>query len=241
MGYPKTRCVAPTRPSGAGKTEGLSVIILGASPGYKMRAYGAKCLLKDKYGNTLLDNQSQIIKQNYENSEIILIGGFEIDKVYKNKPQFVHLIECTNYEQTNEIEEARLGIMNATFDKVLILFGDIYFNPPFIDQCSYEKSFLIADKEERMLADDVGLTVIDGYVTILSLALAKPKWCKTVFLRDKELRLFKQFVLDKHNNKLFLFEALNFIIERGGELQVKFSNASGNIVHIDNTEELKKI
>jgi len=92
-----------------------------------------------------------------------------------------------------------------------------------------------------MLADDVGLTVIDGYATILSLALAKPKWCKTVFLRDKELRLFKQFVLDKQNNKLFLFEALNFIIERGGELQVKFSNASGNIVHIDNTEELKKI
>src|SRR6266480_1865662 len=113
MGYLRTRSVAPTRPNGIiGRNEGLSVIILSASAGYRMRSYGPKCLLKDKYGLTLLENQTQIIRQNYSNSEIIVVGGFEIDKVYRNKPQNVHLVESSNFEQTNEVEEARLGIMN---------------------------------------------------------------------------------------------------------------------------------
>jgi hypothetical protein len=235
------RFVAPTRPNGPGKDkQGISIIVLSASPGHKMRSFGNKCLLKDKHEVSLIENQTKIFNQIFSKCEIILVSGFECEKVYKNKPKCVRIVECTNYEDVNEVEEARLGLLNAMYDSVLITFGDMFFMSPFIN-IELSEPLVIADKEERMLADDAGLTIVDNYATIFSLSLSKPKWCKTVYLEGRELRLFKQFVFDKSNAKLYLFEALNYIIDKGGELLTKFTNASGNVIHVDSSKELERL
>ena len=236
------RFITYTRAYGPNKDKnGVSIIILSASPGHRMRSFGNKCLLQDKHGLTLIENQTQIFKHTIPNSEIILTSGFESDRVYKNKPIGIRIVECTHYDKVNEIEEVRLAIINSTYDNVLITFGDLYFHAPFISGFKFEESAVIVDRDERMLPDDVGVTVVDGHATIFSLSLLKPKWCKTVFLKDKELRLFKSFIFDTNNSKLYLFESLNYILDKGGELKTHYSHSKSNLIHIDNSKELEKI
>jgi len=239
----KNRFTAPTFPDGIGKDNKneLSIIILAAQAPYKMKQYGPQPLLRDKYNRSILENQVEIFKLHYPYSEIILVAGYEVDKIVKNKPKCVRVVENQLYESTNEVEEARLGLNNSTSDNVLLVFGDIYFSENLIRDLPTKESTIIVDKNEAMLADDVGVTIVDNYATILSYAIPTPKWTKIALIRDKELKLLKQFVNDRNNNKMYLFEGLNYVLNKNGKIKSFKTNYSHEVIHIQNTKELEKI
>jgi choline kinase len=235
-----SRFIHKLKEEGVGKDSGLSIIILSSSPGYRMKGFGPKCLIKDRRGNSILEHQVDLLQTEFNQHEIIVVGGFEIDKLVKNLPKNVRLVENQLYETSNEICDVRLGINNALFDNVLIISGDIYFNSTVIQNITKE-STLVLDKYDNMLADDIGVTIADNKVTIMSMSISKPKWCKIVYLADKELRLLKQFVNNRDNDKLFLFEGLNYVLDKSGEFGTKFITKNETLVHIDSTKELEKI
>jgi hypothetical protein len=236
----KHKFMVPIKPKGLEK-DGLSIIILSGSPGYRMRSYGPRCLLKDKYGVTILQNQTNSFTIFKPKAEIILVSGFELDKVVKNKPAGVRIVENQLYEDTNEVEEARLGINNALYDNILLTFGDIYFNDFLIRDLALKESTLVVDQKNSMLSDDVGVTVVDEYATIMSFAIRHPKWCRFAFFTGRELKLLKAFISDRNNNKLYLFEALNFIMEKGGKFKAFYTKPVHNVIHVDSAKGLEKI
>lgn len=236
----KSRFVHRIKSKGGGKDSTLSIIILSSTPGYRMRSFGPKCLIKDRHGHSILEHQIAIFEENFNNYELIVVGGFEADKLAKNLPNKVRMVENQLFNQENEISDIRLAINNTLNNNLLIIFGDMYFSSGAIKDIT-EKSSLLIDNNSKMLEDDIGTTVVDEYVTIMSMSIKSPKWSKVAYFSDKESKLLRQFVSNRDNSRLFLFEGINYILENGGNFVAKFVGLNEILVHVDNTQELGKI
>ena len=234
----KTRFTHKIHDIGIGKDSYLSVVIIGSKPNHLMRGYGPPYLIKDKKGETILENQVKVLKAEFPQIEIVVVGGFEFDKLLKSKTTSIRLVENQLYEESNDIEDLRLGINNSQYDNVLVLFSDIYFNN-LTDICL--KSTLLVDGNEKLTENDIGTTIVDNKATILSMGIESPKWAKVAFFTDKESKLLRQFISNRANGKLFLWEAINFILERGGQFNVKFAQKNDILVHVENSKQLERI
>lgn len=237
---PNNRFTYPAKKSGAGKNELLSVIILASSAGHRMRSYGPKCLLKDKYGLTLLEHHAQIYTSLFPNCEIICVVGFEADKVIKNKPDNVRIVENENFEETNEVADLRLGLNNAMSSNYLIVFGDMYYSPVLINNMKLKDSQLLYTLEDKLLDDDVGITVVDNEATIMSYGHTSKKWARIAYFAEKDGKNLKTYVNNRENSKKFTFEAINVLLAKKPIL-AKPIDTEQPIFHIDSMQEYKRI
>ena len=78
----------------------IHVIIPSAGIGKRMKSYGCKSLLNIK-NNKLIDIQINTINNVIPNKEIILITGFDSDRLIANSPNDIIKIENENYYQNN--------------------------------------------------------------------------------------------------------------------------------------------
>ena len=235
----KTRFLAPTRPV-VGQTSGLSIVVLASNPNYRMKSYGPACLIKDSEGVSILERQVRNFREEFNDFEIIVVGGFDIDKLVRNKPSSVRIVENCRYEQTGEVEDIRLAINNALYESILIVHGDMYFSSPALRNFTKHSS-LAVDYCKRMREEDVGATIVNNEITILSLSLKEHLWAKMSFFKDREFKLLKQFVNNRSNEKLFLFEAINHILEEGAKFIPHEIKGNEKLVHVDNNEMLNRI
>ncbi len=59
----------------------LDIIIPAAGLGKRMKSYGPKALINIKYGQRILDRQLYLIDSYFEEYNIVLVCGFEADKL----------------------------------------------------------------------------------------------------------------------------------------------------------------
>ena len=78
------------------KSQKYSIIIPSAGMGKRMRSYGPKSLIKITPEKNIVENQIEIINDNFTNHEIILVCGFEADKLMNNTPKNLIKIENEN-------------------------------------------------------------------------------------------------------------------------------------------------
>lgn len=234
------RFTVPTKKYGAGKDKSfLSVVVLSSSIGHRMKTYGPKSLLKITESQTVLDLQIQTISMVYPNSEIVLVVGFEADKVIKRTPENVRIVENQLYQTTNTIEEARLALNNVVNDKILIIHGDLLFSCEAIDNLTKDGSCAVVDSHNQIAEDEVGVTVVDGNATVFSYGISR-KWCQIVYLCGKELKYFKSFCCDREKRKLYVYEGLNSILDKNGIIKA-IEPKDMSIVKIDSAKDFKEI
>ena len=217
------------------KNEEHSIIIPAAGMGYRMRSYGPKPLIRINQEKTIVQNQIEIIKNNFVNPEIILVCGFEADRVMKNTPTDIIKIENENYEKTNVLRSIGMGLRAATSDRVLIVYGDLVFNNEAIKNLKLENS-CIAIEQSYMSDEEVGCNISDGFVEQL-LPDIPNKWAQIMFLMDKELDIFRKVSWDKNKSQYFGFEAINETIEKGGRFKSCTPNKA-KITDVDSSKDL---
>ena len=66
------------------------------------------------------------------------------------------------------------------------------------------------------------------------------KWNQIVYLQGKELKLFKEACTKRRNKKLFLFEIINKVIDKGGKIKC-IINDKIKVIDVDNSKDLLKI
>jgi len=214
----RNRFIVPTRQLGAGKdSNGLSVIIMAGSIGYRMKSFGPKSLLKMPDGATLIQKQIETIQLVFPNAEIILSVGFRADKVIRYIPRGLRVVENQLYETTNYVEEARLGINNAIHDNILLITGDLLFDTTAIDGINFNGSAILIDNHNNLPPNEVGVTIVDNIITILAYGISN-LWGQIVFLTGKELKLFRHLISQPDKARLYIFEVLNQILEQNGKL-----------------------
>ncbi len=200
------------------KDDNITFIILSAGVGNRMRSYGPKCLFKTS-DETILDKQLSTIKLNFSNNEVILVVGFEANKVIKKLSGDIRIVENQLYQATNSSESLRLAINNSVSDKIFFIHGDLIFNKETLSNLDFSRSFVVVDSNQQIKDDEVGLTVVNNRATFFSYGL-DTKWCQMAYIRGKEFSILKSLYSKPGKDKLYTFEMLNMIIEKKGVLTV---------------------
>ncbi len=232
------RHIAPARlPNGSGR---LNVVIPAAGIGKRMKSRGPKGLLPIQHGMSILEVQIRTILKTYSHADIVVIGGFEYQKMcnalWGKFP--VRMVCNPDYETTNVIHSVKIGINAMLPGPLLIVHGDLVFNTSAISGLAgKESSLLVAG--DQLESEEVGIGYQDGFVTTLSYALPS-KWGQMAYLRDNELDLFiKSIKSCRLSNQWFLYEALNQVMKEGGRF-VAHQPTNSRIVEIDRYSDLMK-
>lgn len=218
----KTRFTTSIKKKGAGATpeNPLTVVIPAAGMGHRMKSYGPKCLLQANQKETILEKTIANIKKEYPYSDVIVVVGFESEKIIKSLPHEIRVVENQRYQETNIGESIRLGINAASNKNLLVIYGDLVFNVYSIRDLTSNGPCVVVDSKSRFKEDEVGVTIVDDIVTNFAYGLPN-KWSQIAYVEDESFDLLKFLCSDKRKDKLYPFELLNIIINSGVEIKAK--------------------
>ena len=214
----------------------LSVIVPVAGMGHRMKSYGPKCLLSANKKHSIVEQAIENITEVYPFAEIMIVVGFEADRVIKTLPKKVRIVENQIYETTNVVESLRLALNNSTTDSVLVVYGDLIFNESAIEGLDGDCSCAVIDSKRRFKDEEIGVTVVDDKITNFAYGL-ETKWAQIIYLTGNELKLLKEFCFDRKKNKMYPFEIFNMIIDKGGLIKT-IENPDMKIREIDSLKDL---
>ena len=232
------RFTSKIKKAGAGTTSGdpLTVIIPVAGMGHRMKSYGPKCLLPANTKETILEKTIANIKREYPHSDIIVVVGFESEKVIKSLPHNIRIVENKQFEETNIAESIRVGINASANNKLLIIYGDLVFNIYSIRNLTSDGPCVVVDSKERFKEEEVGVTVVDNCITNFAYGLPK-KWSQIAYFENESFEILKSLCADKRKSKLYPFELFNIIINSG--INIKAKEPKGMLIReIDSLKDL---
>ena len=207
-----------------------SVIIPAAGMGRRMKIYGPKSLIAINKKHTILSKQLMSINSCFRRHEIILVGGFEHEKLPRIPN--VKMIVNPDYEHTNVLHSINLALRKIKNNKVVVIYGDLVFNKACLNLPFYKESAIVTS--DTMKDEEVGCVVQNGKLEHMFYGLPN-KWSQIAFFTGKELELLRDV---SHNKMWFGFEAINEILVREGEFKV-FNPKHGKSVDIDCSYDLK--
>lgn len=200
-------------------TPEYDVIIPAAGMGHRMKYYGPKSLTELNHNTTILQHQLKIINSIYRDTRIILVVGYQADKIIKKVPQYITVIENENFVNTNVTRSIGMGLNASTKDGVVIIYGDLVFNRYALGFEIGDKSTIVIDKYKTMSDNEVGCVVNSNNIIEQLWYDLPDKWAQIVYLTGKELQLAKQLCNNPTNYNIYGFEMLNKIIGNGGEFK----------------------
>ena len=215
----------------------IHVIIPSAGIGRRMKSYGCKSLLNIK-NHKLIDIQIKCIENVIPRNEIILITGFDSDRLMSQSPKNIIKIENEKYYENNVARSIDIGLKaTKENDHVLILFGDILLNEDALKHINFQESSIVISND--MSDNEVGCNInAKGYLEYMMFDLPN-KWGHNIYLTSKELTLFKKIIWNKQTDKKFCFEILNEVINHGGKFKCIINN-NIKVMDIDTSKDLQK-
>lgn len=208
-----TTCINTT---GVGQTnDKLSIILFTGAYYQKLKTKGPKTLLDITNSYILLNYHSDILKQCFPNSEIIIVASYEADLIRKKKRSDCRLVENQVLEPYGEVESLRLALNNITTNKALIVMDDIYFNSTSINNITKNKSAILISENGDKNNNEIGVELYNDNIIAFSYN-TRHKWMRVAYLHSNELEIVQKFCNDINNKQLFVFEALEQIIKDNG-------------------------
>lgn len=215
----------------------ISIIIPAAGIGRRMKSYGCKALLKINH-KTLIDIQLETIKATIPNHEVILVTGFDSERLMSQTPNDIIKIENENYYSTNISRSISIGLRaTKDNDQVLIILGDVLFNSASLENLDLTKSCIVLSND--MEECEVGCNITNKENLEYMMFDLGNKWGQIVYLTGKELKLFKKIIHNRNNDRKFCFEIINEVINQGGKFKCIYSKEI-MIMDIDTSKDLKK-
>ena len=138
--------------------------------------------------------------------EIILVGGFEFDKLRRQVPVDIKLIRNHDYLETNVAHSIELGLRQAIGTSVIVIYGDLVFQKKALevelqDQSKVLTSSFMKDRE-------VGCTTYDGLLEQIFYDLDN-KWAQIAYFTGQELKILRSTAAQDDNCNKFGFELIN--------------------------------
>ena len=233
-----TRNITQAKTS-AKKTNVLNVIIPAAGMGHRMKSYGPKALLTLYERTSLIERQIEIIWYVYPKSEIFIVVGFGAEKIRERLKDYpIHFIYNPLHATTNVLYSIGLATQAIVGEEMILIYGDLIFNEHAIRNLKGSSKVVIDDRG-FMDGDEVGLVTEGKNVHNFSFGL-ETKWCQIAYLTGKEFKLFKESSLKDSTSQWFGYEALNYVLENGGEIE--FVNPKlMKIFEVDAAKDLQKM
>lgn len=220
------------------KLNDIDIIIPSAGIGKRMKSFGPKSLIGIKPNLNILQNQLNIINKIFPTSNIILVCGFEAKTLMDNSPSNIIKIENEKYETTNVVRSIGMGL-RASSKEVLIIYGDLVFNETCLKVMNYNKSSILVGND-IMNESEVGC-IFNKTNYIENMMYDLPcKWGQMIFLKDRELSIFKEICWNPNNYNMFGFEAINLAINNGANF-FACQNNKAKVIDVDSSKDLTRI
>lgn len=237
--------ISPRTSAGSHKDALVTCVLLAENCGYRMKSYGPLSMIDIK-GKTLLKRQIEAIKSCFFNYEIIISVGFESKKISnyireKFPSDNIRIVENQIYLNSNCCESIRLCLNNTMNNRVLVIPGNLYFNPRHLSSLTYDKNFLLSQRSN--VDQSFELSIIQNErknVQTICFGLKDMFWSEIFFLKNQTSVSNFYTIIDSidYKNK-FAFEALNDF-SKNNKLEI-LSNSMEEIVKIHNIKTLKKV
>jgi CTP:phosphocholine cytidylyltransferase-like protein len=219
----------------------ISVIIPAAGLGTRMKSYGPKSLIKIKNELTIIDNQLKYINKYLHKPEIIVVTGFESDKIknHLKRRRSVRTVYNPAWETSNVVSSIGCGLAEAKNDNVLIVYGDLVFNAYAMKIPMSINSMIITDSGSYMKSDEVGCVVNSNTLEQMMYGL-DDKWAQICYLTGYELKMMKELCCNTKYENYYGFEIINQIINSGGVFST-FAPKNIKITDVDTSKDLQKV
>lgn len=197
-------------------TDLISIVLLCDSPGYRMKSYGPTPLISIN-GKKLIDLQIEIINKTFNNNEIIVCAGFEIDRIVKyikskHRNSNIRIVENQLYNNSNSCEALRISINNTFNDKILICDGSLLINYKCLSLIDTNSCCALIEKTPSNNLE-IGVNVDENNSVQHFSYGAHSIWSEIFFMNNEniidECRKIIQSI--DYKNK-FIFEAINELI-----------------------------
>ena len=137
----------------------IDVMIPVAGLGKRMKSYGPKALIPIKYGQNILQRQLGIMDETLVSYNLILICGFEAEKMISSSPAGAIKVENELYEDTNIARSVAIGLRSIpNCNRLLLVNGDLVFSKNAISSIDYSRSSILASND-YMSDNEVGCIV----------------------------------------------------------------------------------
>lgn len=234
MGLATRNIVSSNKPR---QNRKYSIIVPAAGAGHRMKKYGPKPLIKIDQSTTIFDRQCKIFYDTFRWCEIILVAGFEYDKIQRSIGPKIKLINNKDYDDTNVIHSIGLGIRQCSTENIIIAYGDLVFNQSCIEVAFDQESCAVICN--TMKDEEVGCNIDNGYIQQMFYGITN-KWAQIIFLRGEELVKFSKYATDDMNYNKYGFEGINHVIETGGKIR-SLQPKKAKVIDIDSPLDLKEI
>lgn len=220
----------------------LSIVIPAAGLGKRMKSYGPKPLININ-GKSILQRQLEIISSVYPDNDIVVVGGFEYEKVskYLNNLDMknVKFIGNTRYSTTNVVRSIEIGTRVCDSKNVLIVYGDLVFNKETISNFELKESGLLLDTNNNFDKLEVGINMEENKVKNLSYS-SENKWAHIAYLKENDIKEFNELVNTSYYERMFSFEIFNMMIENNKMLNV-YKNESMFVCEVDDATDIDRV
>jgi len=234
MGVKHIKKIHPT-----GGREKMSIIIPAAGLGRRMKSRGPKPLIKINPNTSILQNQVLNIQDTFSNHQIVLVCGFEADKVMNESPDDLIKIENVFYEDTNVAKSIGIALRAiSSAERVLIIYGDLVFDEKALQVLDYSCSSIFT--VGNFIGEEEVGCVVNKQGNLEHMMYDLPdKWSQISYFEGTELNFLKQIVWNKSNSRLFGFEVINKIIEKGGKFKCEY-NKNIKVIDVDTSKDIQK-
>jgi len=208
----------------------VSIVLLSEKSGYRMKSYGPIPLLKIGK-RCLIDLQIDAIKSAFSDFEIVLCSGFDANKIVKyvrdkHSNINIRIVENQLYENSNSCESLRLCLNNITSSRILIMNGELIFNPDVLSLIKFSSSFIISEQEPNTNLE-VGATVNErGTIENFCYGIDNT-WSEILFINSRRMAEdLRRIISEPDYKNKFMFEGLNELIKSSHEIRSIINNKS---------------
>lgn len=175
---------------------------------------------------TLIDKQINIIDSNYKNYEIIIVSGFEHDKIinhiHNSGYTNVRIAENKDYKSSNAFDGWRFALNIALTEDTYIIHGDRLFNDSFIKANIRETHTFIHDLDKNNY--DLGISVKDKMFVNMSYGLPNV-WSEIFFINKSDFNLIRSIANQYKQRKIYNIECFLNILSNHINISVLSQNA----------------
>jgi choline kinase len=216
--------------------EPVSFIIPCAGSGKRMKSYGVKSLIS-LGSETIIDRQIRLIKSFFLNPQIIVICGFEGNRLMNALDQDICLIENTDYENTNVVKSIAIGLRAAIHYNTFIIKGDLVFNEDIFNDLKFNNSFTFTSN--KMNDREVGCN-FNSTLEYIMYDLEN-KWSQMLYLNKKDTKIIQKLCFNSDNHHKFLFEIVNLMVDMGSKIKIHSEQRVTDIDKYTDLEIIKEI
>jgi choline kinase len=217
----------------------IGVVIVASSHQKRSGINTNRFLLKLEDDRTVLQYQIDLLRQVFKNPDIVVVTGFEHDKVFNSLKHKIPVVENDLWETTSIMRSITLGLRTLINSKVLIIPACLAFKASCLKGVEDNENGAIISDPRGINSNELGILTENNQVMHFDYDLPI-KWSQISFFSGKALHYLRDTCETDMSRYLF-HEILNNMFVNTEHRITAIMNRRSRVVEIFSMKDLERI